>query len=88
MKVYRIFAPQIDANNYDHYEGTLSAAHKWAKTNIGKPLWPDVVVEERELETDKFAIIEALNGSPRFVGTKSAKVWNLTVRGGLEEAKE
>ncbi len=86
MKIYRICAPTTDFD--DHYAGTLTAAHKWAKENIGKPLWTGIVIEERELETDKAAIVEALNGVPRFKGTTNAKVWNLTVRGGLEEAKE
>ena len=86
MRIYRICVPTNDMN--DHYQGTLTAAHKWAKDNIGKPLWTSVVIEERELEIDKAAIIEALNGVPRFVGAPNAKVWSLTVRGGLEEVKE
>lgn len=87
MKVYRIYS-NLPSDPIDHYEGTLGAAHKWAKTNVNKPLWVDTVVEERELETDKVSLIDALNGGPRFKGTTNAKVWNLTVRGGLEEAKE
>lgn len=86
MKIYRICTPPN--GSADHYEGTMAAAHKWAKDNIGKPLWTDILIEERELETDKAAIVEALNGVPRFVGAPNAKVWALTVRGGLEEVKE
>lgn len=87
MKVYRIFC-NLPSAAIDHYEGTLGAAHKWAKTNVNKPLWADIVIEERELETDKASLIDVLNFTYRFKGTDNAKVWGLTVRGGLEDAKE
>lgn len=86
MRIYRICVPTNDSS--DHYEGTVTAAHKWAKNNIGKPLWTSVVIEERELETDKASIVAALNGAPCFKGSESTKVWDLTPRGALEEVKD
>lgn len=69
-----------------HYEGTKSAAHKWAKDNVDKAQWPDVKIAELGMQTDKEGIVALANNSPIMLSENAA--WGLTKRGGLEEWKE
>lgn len=77
MKVYQVVAPEIE-----QFEGTKSDAHIWVKDNVPKPLWPETVINEADVQTDKAGVVCALNG--KAIITLTGLVWGVTPRGGLK----
>lgn len=70
---------EIFANTYYATQSELKAGCRAAD----KKLRIDLVAEELDVQTDKAGIVGMLNGN---VICTTARAWNLTVRGALEEA--
>ena len=78
MKAY-----QIVISDQLHYTGTKPEAQKWVKDNVHKADWPEVVVHEVDVQTDKEGVIAALNS--KAVITTTERAWGITPRGALKE---
>lgn len=81
MKVFRV---ECEVDPY-HYEGTQAAAHRWARDNIQKSRWGEVIITVCEVQTDKEGVIALMNDAP--IMTLGDKL-GLTRRGGLEPIKD
>ena len=66
-----------------HYCGTLTEAHALGKEEQ-RHRWPEVFIDEVELETDKAAILRMVNDEGKYQ-TMGNRIWTLTPRGGLRE---
>lgn len=81
MKVFRV---EYESGPF-HYEGTQTAAHKWAKENVDKSHWGEVVISVCEVQTDKEGVVGLLNNEPIMT---FGDTFGLTRRGGLEPIKD
>jgi len=81
MKVFRV---ECESDPF-HYEGTQTAAHKWAKDNVDKARWGEVVISVCEVQTDKEGVVSMLNNEPVMT---FGDTFGLTRRGGLEPIKD
>ena len=66
----------------NQYFGTLSELKAGCRA-ADKKLRVDLVAEELDVQTDKAGVVSLLNGN---VIATTARAWNLTARGALEEA--
>lgn len=79
MRVFRIQV--IDSEEPYHYEGTQSAAHKYAK-ELPKHQWEQAKITELDVQTDKEGILALMNDDP--IITDTGPSFGLTKRGGLK----
>lgn len=83
MKVFTLHHVEYDTDVFpNQYFGTLSELKAGCRVT-NKQLRVDLVAEELDVQTDKAGVVGMLNGN---VICTTARAWNLTARGALEEA--
>ncbi len=81
MKLLRI-TTTTSASTIVSWAGSVPNA-KTAVREMEKWRWPDTVVEEVNVQTDKAGVVAALNGDPMV--TEASRTWGVTSRGALKE---
>jgi hypothetical protein len=84
MKVFRIKqegkTPELDA--VQGWAGTLGEVKNDVEA-LPKTQWPELLVEELDVQADKAGVLSILIGEP--IITATLRTWGITARGALKE---